>query len=299
MRDGALVADSAVRLLHNGHQFVQVHVFQPFESYDRRADFHLAETVGVLSHHLAKVLESEEEISYRVIGGHMVMVLAARWGLGGDLYRVTLDADLGAPPVVVRDLTIVERLIELGYTKVAGDRFTRAIDDVPAGDGSETRKAVIDILLPSYTSRPSKNKTVGDLTATEAMGLASALQRTPVATELEFLRLNGESAQVLLLFPDEASALVLKAFATRARDKPTDQTDIWRCLEICYAAGVKPDHFTDSREMATGAALARSLFSDRDGPGMSAITEDLGLSESAADQRYTRIRALIDEILGS
>lgn len=248
---------------------------------------------------LAKALESEEEVSYRIIGGHMVMVLAARWGLGGDLYRVTLDADLGAPPVVVRDLTIVERLIELGYTKVAGDRFTRPIDDVPAGDGSETREAVIDILLPSYTSRPSKNKKVGDLTATEAMGLASALQRTPVATELEFLRLNGESVEMVLLFPDEASALVLKAFATSARDKPTDHTDIWRCLEIGYAAGVKPDHFTDSKEMAKGAALARSLFSDRHGRGMSAITEDLELSDTASDQRYTRIRALIEEVLGN
>jgi hypothetical protein len=32
---------------------------------------------------------------YRVIGGHMVTVLAARWQLGHELYRETGDVDLG------------------------------------------------------------------------------------------------------------------------------------------------------------------------------------------------------------
>ncbi|MGF1617992.1 MAG: hypothetical protein ACFCU2_09350 [Acidimicrobiia bacterium] len=31
---------------------------------------------------LATALESDDEVPYRVIGGQMVMVLAARWGLG-------------------------------------------------------------------------------------------------------------------------------------------------------------------------------------------------------------------------
>jgi len=40
---------------------------------------------------------------YRVIGGHMVTVLAARWQLGASLYRETGDVDLGIPPIVIRD----------------------------------------------------------------------------------------------------------------------------------------------------------------------------------------------------
>lgn len=235
----------------------------------------------------------------RIIGGQMVMVLAARWGLGADLYRVTLDADLGTPPVVVRDHTLVERLVGLGYKQVAGDRFVRAVDVIPAGDETGTRMAVIDILLPAYTSRPSKNKKAGDLVATEALGLAAALQRPPLVIELELQRLNGELLEIALSFPDEPSALVLKAFATRARYKPTDHTDVWRCLEIAHTAGITPDDFATSAEMSDGAQLVRSLYSDRHGPGMSAMTEDQGLSETAADQRYTRIRALIDEILGA
>jgi len=227
----------------------------------------------------------------------MVMVLAARWQLGADLYRVTLDADLGAPPLVVRDHTIVERLLDLGYNQAAGDRFTRSVDGIPAG-GADPQEAVIDILLPAYTNRAAQNVRTGDLVATKALGLASALQRPPVVMGLEFTRLSGESQEVVLSFPDEASALVLKAFATRARSKATDYTDIWRCLEIAYAGRVTPDEF-GTQEMAEGAAITRSLFADRRGPGISVIAEDPGLSSTSADQRYTRIRALIGEVLGS
>ena len=46
---------------------------------------------------------------YRVIGGHMVTVLAARWQLGHDLYRETGDVDLGIPPIVARDHNLVSR----------------------------------------------------------------------------------------------------------------------------------------------------------------------------------------------
>ena len=245
---------------------------------------------------LASVLAPGDEAPYRIIGGQMVMALAARWGLGSGLYRATLDADLGTPPMVVRDHTLVDRLVALGYRKVAGDRFTRIVDDLPVGDGTQAREAVIDILLPAYTSRPSDSKRVGPLIAIEVLGLAAALRRPPVVMDLELQRLNGEVTDVALCFPDEPSALVLKAFATRSRHKATDHTDVWRCLEIALAASVTPTAFTDG-EMSEGADLVRSLFSDRHGPGMSGIIEDQRLSDTAADQRFTRIRALISAIV--
>lgn len=34
----------------------------------------------------------------RIIGGHMVTALVARWQLGAELYRETGDTDLGVPP---------------------------------------------------------------------------------------------------------------------------------------------------------------------------------------------------------
>jgi hypothetical protein len=58
----------------------------------------------------------------RVIGGHMVTMLAARWRLGHELYRETGDVDLGIPPIVARDHHVVGRLKNLDYTQVAAKR---------------------------------------------------------------------------------------------------------------------------------------------------------------------------------
>ena len=51
---------------------------------------------------------------FRVIGGHMVTVLAARWQLGNELYRETGDVDLGITPIVAREHHVVGRLKDLG-----------------------------------------------------------------------------------------------------------------------------------------------------------------------------------------
>src|ERR1700683_4810061 len=53
---------------------------------------------------------------FRVIGGHIVPVLAARWQLGHELYLETGDVDLGITPIVARDHHVVARLKDLDYT---------------------------------------------------------------------------------------------------------------------------------------------------------------------------------------
>jgi hypothetical protein len=103
---------------------------------------------------------------YRVIGGHMVTVLAARWQLGASLYRQTRDVDLGVAPMVVRDQHVVGRLKGVSYVQVAGNRFARRLSDIPAGMTGEIyphdREALIDVLVPAYTGRPRENVRVGD-----------------------------------------------------------------------------------------------------------------------------------------
>jgi hypothetical protein len=239
---------------------------------------------------------------YRVIGGHMVTVLAARWQLGRDLYRETGDVDLGIPPIVARDHNLVSRLKDLNYMQVAGNRFARGLPDIPAGtkerNGSGSPEALIDVLVPAYTSRPRENvKVAEDLFATEVPGLQQALARPPVTIDLEMRRLNGEVLQCELPFADEVSALVLKGLATRVRSKDTDIADIWRCLEITFAAGVGPGSFA-SGVRAESAEVIRSLFSNRRKAPMTAFASGQRLSAEAADGRLTRIRALIARVLG-
>jgi hypothetical protein len=88
----------------------------------------------------------------------------------------------------------------------------------------------------------------------------------------------------------------LKAFATQVRDKATDVVDLWRCLEIAYAAGTEAEAFVGG-EAAEAARIIRALFDRRDGSGMSALVREQRLSDAAADERFTRIRALVQRVL--
>jgi hypothetical protein len=64
--------------------------------------------------------------------------------------------------------------------QVAGNRFARGLSDIPVGmkerGGSGNLEALIDVLVPAYTSRPRDNVQVADnLFATEVPGLQQAL----------------------------------------------------------------------------------------------------------------------------
>jgi hypothetical protein len=103
---------------------------------------------------------------------------------------------------------------------------------------------------------------------------------------------------VQLAFADELSALVLKSFAAEVRSKATDAIDIWRCLEVAFAAGVDAAEFADGVP-ARSAAIIRSLFGTRHGGGMTALVAEQRLSDRAADARFTRLRALIARVVGT
>jgi hypothetical protein len=159
-------------------------------------------------------------------------------------------------------------------------------------------EAFIDVLVPAYTSRARENVQVGDdLFTTEVPGLQLALARPPVTITLEMRRLNGATLQAELPFPDEVSALVLKSLATTVRSKDTDMTDLWRCLEIAFAAGLGPADFTRGVR-AEAAGVIRSLFSSRHGASAAALAAEQHLQAEAIDARFTRIRALITRVLG-
>jgi hypothetical protein len=164
--------------------------------------------------------------------------------------------------------------------------------------GSGDPEALIDVLVPAYTSRPRENVQVAvDLFSTEVPGLQLALARPPVMVNLELRRLNGEMLHSEFPFADEVSALVLKGLATTVRSRDTDVADIWRCLEIAVAAGVGPDSFS-SGVRAESAELIRSLFGGRRNVPTTAATLGQRLPAEAADARLARIRALIARVLG-
>ena len=128
--------------------------------------------------------------------------------------------------------------------------------------------------------------------------MPTALLRDPVTMELELHRLNGEVLNAGLCFPDEVSALVLKGLATEVRTKGTDVVDLWRCLEVGFAAGITPDDF-EGEIPERSVNRIRGIFSLRDGVGMTSLGEEQCLSAGAADERFTRLSALLIRVLGS
>lgn len=239
------------------------------------------------------------DVDSRIIGGQMVTLHVQRWGLGRDLYRKTQDTDLGIPPIAVKDGRLIELLKQRGYDRTTGNTYARRIEDVPASvAGAQEMWASIDLLVPAYTSRARDSlKVSDDLTTTEVLGLAEALQRPGVVVSLELERLNGEMLTAKLTLPDEVSAVVLKALVWDRRGASKDAVDLWRTLEVALAADVSPDEFSSGTE-AKSAEVARRSFEKVDEGAMKAITSAQRLSRQAAQQRHTRIQALLRGVFG-
>jgi hypothetical protein len=239
------------------------------------------------------------DVESRIIGGHMVTLHVQRWGLGRDLYRDTQDADLGIPPIAVKDGRLIDFLKRRGYDRTSGNTYERPVDDVPSSVvGGEQHAASIDLLVPAYTSRARDSvKVSDDLTTTEVLGLAEAFLRPGIEVSLDLQRLNGEMLKAVLTLPDEASAVILKALVWDRRGATKDAVDLWRSLEVAVAAGVAPEEFSEGAGTKS-AEIARRSFEKVNAGAMKAITSAQRLSEAAAQQRHTRIQALLRRVFG-
>lgn len=255
---------------------------------------------------LADAVQALEELrepkQVRLIGGQMVSLLAARWDLGARFYRETKDVDVGIHKLALNDGSVVARLEGRGYEKRAGNRFGRTLDDldikVSKRAGEPDLVAMIDLLIPSYTSRIQDSVPAGGIVTTEVPGLAAALQRDPVRLELDVVRLNKAQLSIHVLLPDEASALILKTLAWDIRHKDTDAADIWRCLEVADAAGVQPSAFESDDGQKVRALLGQE-FAQAAGAVMKNIRAYYQLSPDETTRRRTRIRALLGRVFGS
>lgn len=106
---------------------------------------------------LSAVLADAGNVESRIIGGHMVTLHVHRWRLGRELYRETRDADLGIPPVVVRDGELIKLLRARGYKRTTGNTYEREMHDVPIETHGRAPRlaASIDILSPGDFSSAS------------------------------------------------------------------------------------------------------------------------------------------------
>ena len=106
-----------------------------------------------------------------------------------------------------------------------GRRVDHRRDDHPAalpaaGRPEHQHRLLAAGVVGGGEARP--NRRVGpSLVTAEVPGLAAALLRPPTVMTLHLRRLNGSVLDAHIRFPDEPSALGLKAFATTVRSKDT------------------------------------------------------------------------------
>lgn len=205
----------------------------------------------VAIHDVADILTPH---NFRLIGGAAVFLHQMRLGLGHLPARATADADFGVPPIVLQDGTVAHAISQLGYDKVAGNRWTRRVDD--------HRSASCDLLVPSYTSHARPTVRVGDTITTEVPGLAIALKREATVVDVEAELTSGETIGFAAQIPDTPSMLALKLHAISVRDEPRDAIDLYTCLESVVAANATnvfagDSDFTDERPL-----LAATLHGD-------------------------------------
>jgi hypothetical protein len=222
---------------------------------------------------------------YRLIGGAAVVLHQLRLGLEHPI-RATADADFGVPPYALHDDSLIEAVASLGYRKVAGNRWSRSID--------QTREATVDLLVPSYRTRLRSSVQHGGTSTTEVGGLAVALKRPAVCVIGSVVLTDGTELPLELSIPDITSMLGLKLHARWARAEDRDAIDLWTCLELIVAANEFDDFrsadFDDVRDQL------RVELSD-EGPSMRTLIA--GVSDEEAHRRRTRIRGLVRAVGGS
>lgn len=224
---------------------------------------------------------------YRLIGGVAVMLHIQRLGLALPL-RATGDADFGVTMHALRDPTLIRAIEALGYTKVAGNRWEKRID--------ERRVAAVDLLVPSYTSRARSSVRIGGVVTTEVPGLAIAFRRPGIPLGVELSLADGDTLQATVVLPDAVGMLALKAGVRALRNESRDAEDLWRCLEIAAADGVTPAEFDAHAELASPREMLHAEFGP-EGRALPALT--VGLQDEAAARRRTRLRALVIEVVGA
>jgi hypothetical protein len=65
--------------------------------------------------------------------------------------------------IAAQDPQLVARLLDRDYSRLAGNRFGRLINDIPvaANAGQDERRTIIDVLVPAHTSRPRHTRRFG------------------------------------------------------------------------------------------------------------------------------------------
>jgi predicted nucleotidyltransferase len=162
----------------------------------------------------------------RVVGGHMVALLAAAFPSPNLVVRRTNDADAGLPIELAATGAIHEVLIANGYVATSGNSYTRSRASLPS--------LTIDLLVPAFSGTFGSVE-VGERAFDASPGLALVVDNeNGIDMSASMTLRDGEELQVAVTVPTLEAAFVVKAYAWRDRHPLTikDAIDLFNLLAI-------------------------------------------------------------------
>ncbi|WP_229568850.1 hypothetical protein [Rhodococcus sp. RDE2] len=171
---------------------------------------------------LADLAAAARGSNYRVIGGHMVHLLARVYPASEAVARVTADADAGMDTVAAADTGLHDALVERGYRRVAGNHY-----EAPSGEGEPL---AVDLLVPGTGGRGIERVEYAGRGFDAIPGLNLALASEPVEVRVRAQLTTGRGLRFEVPIPDVEQAVVLKALSWRSRLAAKDVTDLCTLL---------------------------------------------------------------------
>lgn len=173
---------------------------------------------------LASVLASHP--GTRIVGGHMVSLLAAAFPSPNLVERRTNDADAGIPVELAGSGTIHEELVANGYAATSGNSYEKRRESLPSPS--------IDLLIPAFSGTFGSVEVGGRaFDASPGLGLVVGNENGLDIEAFMTLR-DGTERRAAVTVPTLEVAFVVKAYAWRDRYPVTikDAIDLFNLLAI-------------------------------------------------------------------
>lgn len=167
---------------------------------------------------LRDAVDATANVEARIVGGHMVSLLATAFPSPDLMARRTVDADAGIGPRVAASGEVHAALLRAGYAAVRGNHY-------------ELGDRAIDLLVPALDGRfaPIAH---GGRAFDSAPGLHLALASEAICLDVRATLTNGRIVRMDVRVPTVEAALVLKALAIESRHAAKDVVDVFNLLAI-------------------------------------------------------------------
>lgn len=209
----------------------------------------------------------------------------------------TLDVDVGLDADALGDgeyAKLVESLQGRGYEQNTELKKFQLVRTVPAKDGGDDIKVVVDFLMPrEAVIEKNKPPIIDGFAVIKADGAEIALEHYELV-EIKADMPNGGTNSVRVAVASIPALLAMKGFAINNRDKPKDAYDIYYCVRNypdgldALAEATTP--LLENEKAVEGYTYISNKFEELEGYGPTCVRRFLENSENIGDQTPDQVQ---------